>query len=252
MTDEELLLKKRFIELAKKSDERSYFTFTDFLGLAERSIFAEAKTSLCKVSFTEYGGAEGCERVMIRFGNEEELGYSEPFPITVLKIEPRAAKFADKLTHRDFLGSILSLGIERSTLGDIVIRDNVGYLFAKDDMASYIADSLTKIKHTDVKVTLGASLPEGELYKTERIKIQLLGERIDAAVAKVFNLSRDDSLSYFKKRLVFVGGKLCENNSYTPKQNEVISVRGLGRFIYLGASGTTKKGRTIIEIDKFV
>ena len=95
MTDEELLLKKRFIELAKKSDERSYFTFTDFLGLAERSIFAEAKASLCKVSFTEYGGAEGCERVMIRFGSEEELGYSEPFPITVLKIEPRAAKFAD-------------------------------------------------------------------------------------------------------------------------------------------------------------
>ena len=131
-------------------------------------------------------------------------------------------------------------------------RDNVGYLFAKDDIAAYIADSLTKIKHTDVKVTLGAVLPEGELYKTERIKIQLLGERIDAAVAKVFNLSRDDSLSYFKKRLVFVGGKLCENNSYTPKENDVISVRGLGRFVYLGASGSTKKGRTVIEIDKFV
>ena len=252
MTDEEILLKKRFLELAKKCEERSYFTFTDFLGLSEQTVFAEIKQTLGRVGFTSFGGASGCERVMIRFGKENELGYSEPFPITTLKIEPKAAKFADKLSHRDFLGSVLSLGIERSTIGDIVIRDNVGYLFAKEEIAEYIATSLERIKHTDVKVTLNAVLPEGELFKTERIRIQLAGERIDAAVAKVYNLSRDDALSCFKKRLVFVGGKLCENNSYTPKENDVISVRGLGRFIYVGMSGNTKKGRSVIEIDKFV
>ena len=103
-----------------------------------------------------------------------------------------ADPFADKLTHRDFLGSILSLGIERSTLGDIVIRDNVGYLFAKDDIASYIADSLTKIKHTDVKCEITQGMPEGELYKTEIKRIQANGERLDAIVAKVFCISRKD------------------------------------------------------------
>ena len=102
---------------------------------------------------------------MIRFGSPEELGYEEDFPIVTLKIAPKSEKFADKLTHRDFLGALMSLGIEREVLGDIVIRDNVGYLFAKEDIAEYIKDSLTEIKHTAVRINTADSLPEGELYR---------------------------------------------------------------------------------------
>ena len=252
MTDSDLLLKKRFAELAKKSDEHCYFTFTDFLGLSEQSIFNEAKASFGRCRYLEFGGAVGCERVMVRFGDPDELGFEEPFPISTLKIEPKAIKFADKLTHRDFLGSILNLGIERSTLGDIIIRDNVGYLFCKTDIAEYIATSLERIKHTDVKISLVDTLPEGELFKTESVKIQLSGERLDAVISKVYNISRDDSLSLFKKRLVYVFGRLIENNSYQPKPNDVVSVRGYGRFIYRGQFGTSKKGKLNCEVEVYV
>jgi RNA-binding protein YlmH len=175
MSDEDILLKKRFIELAKKSEEHSYFAFSDFLGLAEQSIFTEAKASFGRARYTVFGGAVGCERVMVRFGDPEDLGYEEPFPIAILKIEPKAAKFADKLTHRDFLGSLMNLGIERSTLGDIVIRDNVGYLFCKEDIAEYIMASLERVKNTDVRLYIAADLPDGELFRTETVKIQLSG-----------------------------------------------------------------------------
>ncbi len=252
INNEEEILLKRFIELARKSTEHGYYIFFDFLGLSEQSIFMQAKINFPKgTQYTLYGGSEGCERVMVRFGDPEGFGYEEPFPISIIKAEPKAAKFADKLSHRDFLGSLMNLGIGRSCIGDIVILDNIGYIFVKNEMTDYICNSLTKIKHTDIKCTATDKLPSGELFKTKTIKIQLSGERIDATIAKVFSLSRDDSLSLFKKRLVFVSGKECTNNSYVPKPNDIISVRGYGRFIYKGSVGLSKKGKFNVEIEQY-
>ena len=252
MTVDTELLKKRFSELAHKSFNSGIFTFTDFLGLAEQSAFSEIKNTLRGIPYTAFGGAAGAERVMIRFGSEEELGYSLPFPISIIRAEPVSRKFADKLSHRDFLGAIMNLGIERDVLGDIVIIDNVGYIFAKEDIATYIADSLTKVKHTDMKVSIAEELPAGELYRTEQRTVQVSGERLDAIVAKVFSLSREDAQTLFKKRLVFVDGRCTENTSYTPKEKEKISVRGHGRFIYLGCQSLSRKGKLNVGVDLYV
>lgn len=252
MTDDTELLKKRFSELARKSFNAGIFTFTDFLGLAEQSAFSEIKKELRGVKYEAFGGAEGAERVMIRFGSAEELGYELPFPISIIKAEPVSQKYADKLTHRDFLGAILNLGIERDTLGDIVIIDNVGYIFAKEDIASYVSDSLTKVKRTDMKVCIVDSIPEGELYRTEQKTVQVSGERLDAVIAKVFSLSREDAQSLFKKRLVFADGRQIDSPSYTPKENEKISVRGHGRFIYIGTQSLSKKGKLNLVVKRYI
>jgi len=246
------LLKKRFLELAHKSFNAGIFTFTDFLGLAEQSAFAEIKKELRGITYECFGGALGAERVMIRFGSEEEIGYPLPFPILVIKAEPVSQKYADKLTHRDFLGAILNLGIERDVIGDIVIIDNVGYIFAREDIAGYIAESLIRVKRTDVKATIADSLPEGELYRTERKTVQISGERLDAVIAKVFSLSREDAQSLFKKRLVFADGRQIDSTSYTPKENEKISVRGHGRFIYVGEQSLSRKGKINIAVDLYI
>lgn len=250
--DDVELLKKRFIELANKSYNSGIFLFTDFLGLMEQSAFNEVKRAIAPLPYSIYGGAEGAERVMIRFGDEESLGYSVPYPIVCIKAEPVSQKFADKLTHRDFLGALLNLGIERSTLGDIPILDNVGYIFAKEDIAEFIISELTRVKRTDVRLSIVDELPEGELYKTERRRVQANGERLDAVISKVFSLSREEGQSLFSKKLVFVDGRLCENTSYIPKRNERISVRGYGRMVYLGYESTSKKGKLNIEVDLYV
>ena len=250
--DESELLKKRFSELANKSYNHGIYLFTDFLGLAEQAVFNEAKAAFRGIPYTAFGGASGAERVMIRFGDEESLGYTEDFPIVCIKAQPVSQKFADRLTHRDFLGALLNLGIERATLGDIPILDNVGYIFAKEDIAPFIMSELTRVKRTDVSLSLVDSLPEGKLYKTERRKIQASGERVDAVIAKVFSLSRDAAQSLFSKRLVYIDGRLCESTSYVPKRNEKISVRGYGRMIYLGYETTSKKGKLNIEVDLYV
>ncbi len=251
MNEEKELLKKRFLELYRKSDMSGIYCFTDFLGLMERSVFGELGNKIPKDAYTVFGGTEGTERVMIRFGREDDIGYTQDFPIVCLKLEPKSMRFADKLTHRDFLGALMNLGIDRTALGDIAILDNVGYLFCKDTIAPYIIAELTRAKHTDIKVS-EAEIPEGELYRTEPKTVQTSGERLDAIVAKVFSLSRDDAQALFKKGLVFADGRLIESVSYIPKEDEAISVRGFGRFIYRGYSTLSKKGKKNIVVDLYI
>lgn len=251
MTEDRELFIRHLADLSRRADSGCYYTFTRFLGLAEQSALREAAPRLA-VPPVLFGGCEGAERVIARFGDREEIGYDEPFPIVCLEIAPRSQKFADKLTHRDFLGALLNLGLEREMLGDIVIRDNVGYLFCHADMAEHVTAELERVKHTDVVCTPAEELPEGELYRTERRRVQASGERLDAVVAKLFSLSREEGQALFARGLVYADGREITRPSYTPKAGERISVRGHGRFIYLGYESTTRKGKLNIELDLYV
>ena len=252
MNDDLELLKKRLKELHDKADQGGYYTFTDFLGLAEQSVLAELMPRLYHKAVDTFGGAVGAERVMARFGSPDEIGYEIGYPIKCVAVEPLSQKFADKLTHRDFLGALLNLGIERSTLGDIVIRENIGYVFAEERMAEFITGELVRVKRTDVKSQIIDTLPEGELYKTETKRIQVQSERLDAVVAKVFSLSREDAQTLVKRSLVFVNGKETTSSSYTPKTGDKISVRGHGRFVYMGFDSTSRKGKLNAMVEVYV
>ena len=252
MREDYTLEKKRFLELARKSYNSGIYTFTDFLGLGEQSAFHEVERELSGIPYTAFGGTNGCERVMIRFGSEELCGYEMPFPISIVLCQPLSDKFAEKLSHRDFLGAILNLGIDRSVLGDIAIVDKCTYLFVKEGMAEFVADGLTKVRKTAVKCCIVNSAPEGTLYNTKEVRVQAVGERIDALVAKVFSISRDDSATLFSRGLVFISGKCCESVSHKLKEGDIVSVRGYGRFIYRGVEGHTKKGKLNILIEQYV
>jgi RNA-binding protein YlmH len=242
--DEDIeLLKRRFTELSARSDAGFFYSFTDFLGLAEQSAFKECQSRLRGQKYTVFGGLEGTERVMIRFGDPEAIGYEQPFPIRILRAEPRSQKYADKLTHRDFLGALMNLGIERDVLGDIAVVDNVGYLIVKEEIADYIRESLTRVKHTDLNVLPCEDPPKDRLFRTEERTVQISSERLDALVARIYKLSREDAQALFKKKLVYVGGRLCESTSHTPKVGDIISVRGYGRFAYRGYESLSKKGK---------
>ena len=109
-TEKELQqLKKRASELADKSYMQNIFTFTGFLSLAEQECLYRSMEEKHFRQFALWGGSEGCERQMARFGSPEELGYEEDFPIVLIKISPLMEKFADALTHRDFLGAVMNL-----------------------------------------------------------------------------------------------------------------------------------------------
>ena len=180
------------------------------------------------------------------------MGYAQNYPISCVKISPLLQKFADKLTHRDFLGALMNLGIERDRLGDIVICDNEAYLFCLENIAPFIADNLSQVKHTSVKCEITEYEDKKSLNENQKLAIRVSSPRLDAVIAKAYNLSRGDSAQNIIAQRVFVNGRLCENVSHTLKEGDIVSFRGKGRLTVIAFSGISKKGKNIIEIEKSV
>ncbi|MCR5785912.1 MAG: hypothetical protein K6G40_09770 [Eubacterium sp.] len=236
---------KRFTELRNKS--RDCFIFTEFLSPEESSLVYRAAY---ENEFTLSGGFDDAERVVIRFGNKDELGYEIPFPIALMQISPLNKKFSDTLSHRDYLGALMNLGIERKMLGDIIIKDNEAYVFVLEHMTTYISENLTRVKHTSIKTELISELPEDVRPKYKEDEEIVPSLRIDAIISKIYNLSRGGAKELFSAGKVFVNSRLCINPDYQALENDVISVRGFGKFTYICKSSETKKGNAVIKILK--
>ena len=249
-TKEEQQLKNRIKDLAEKSFRHNTYTFTGCLGLSEQDVFwkMESGQELAYVGWQLWGGYEESERKLVRFGSQEELGYEEEYPIVCIHIQPLLTKFADALSHRDFLGALMNLGIERSTLGDIRVVEKEAYLYCLSSIADYICESLDKVKHTNVKCTVVTETQDIPQEEPEEMIVQLPSLRLDACLAKVYKESRNTILDMFRTGKVYVNGKLCENNSKQLKEGEVINLRGYGKFIFDGMQNETKKGKLNVRI----
>lgn len=188
------------------------------------------------------------ERSMARFGDENEIGWEQNFPITILKVSPLNVKFADTLTHRDFLGALMNLGIERDQIGDIAVKDNEAYIFVTDKMADYICEKLDKVKHTSVKCEITDNIPDGELYRCENEEIIVSSVRIDCVTAGIFKLSRKEAQNLIESEKVFVNSRAVISVSKELCENDIVSVRGHGKFVFSGEKSRTKKGRIVIAV----
>ena len=213
--------------------------------MAELSAYFDKEKELRYAAPSLFGGCDIAERKMIRFGNPEEMGYDPGFPIAVLSIKPVQAKFSDDLNHRDFLGALMNLGIKRELLGDIFVQDNMACVFCKDSISEYIIRDLSRIRHTTVKVS--AADPEDisgiTSPKLEDKMILVSSCRIDAVIARAYNLSRSDSVSLFETGLVYLNGRECSENAKELTPGDIISVRGHGRFEFAEELSLSKKGK---------
>ena len=239
MADELQILKNRFKELSNRSQNRGIYLYSDFLNLYEQTVLYDE----IKYGYSLFGGFPDAERKTACFGDENDLGYSPTPPVVIICIEPLSAKFSDDLTHRDFLGSLIGLGIKRETLGDIIIKDNKGYLFCLDSITGFIIDNLIKVKHTSVSCSICETLPENALPQPTEKTVIVASLRLDGIISAVYNISRSKSSSLIDGEKVFINGKLIKNNSFPLKENDTISVRGHGRFKFKEISGDTRKGR---------
>ncbi len=233
-------------DLSDRASDKSIFTFTNFLNEEEQNKILSEKKNLNKI--TVFGGCEGTQRNIIRFGDEDELYYSENFPVVCIKASPLNKKFSDELTHRDCLGALMNLSIEREYIGDIVIKDNIPYFFVIRKMSSFICENLTKIKHTDVRCSECEFDSDSALFKTEAMQLISSSLRADCVVCSVFNLSRSQAEMLFSAKKIFINSVQCENTSKQLKENDTVSVRGYGKFIFDKIISETKKGRLRLNI----
>lgn len=250
MTKEEQILKNRFLDLANTTYRRMIPTATDFLTLYEQDFFYQVKKDLPPVYSTLSGGNSISERKLAIFLPDAE--YAGSFlPIAVLKLVPVQEKFSDELSHRDYLGALMNLGIERAVLGDIMIDGHTAYLYCKENMADYIMENLYMVKHTNMQVSRVEESVE-ITPEFEEIRGSVATPRLDSVLALAFQGSRSKLSGLIEGKKVFVNSRLIESNSYQMKDGDIVSVRGHGKFIYNEQVGTTKKGRAYISLNKYI
>ncbi len=251
MTKDEAMLRKRLIDLSKQAFTKNIVIFSDFLNLNELNILHTTPKDELFTCFETYGGYESAERQMAAF-LPDALYYDYQYPVRVLEITAINSRFAENLTHRDYLGSLMNLGLERSRFGDILVEEDRTLLFAEEEIADYLAENLTQVRHTQVRVIVRDLEDIQYEPRYQAIKGNVPSLRLDAVISAAFPMSRSKMTPYIEGGKVFVNGKLITSNGYQLKDGDLISVRGLGKIRYAGLLSKTRKGRYVVSIQKFI
>ncbi len=240
-------IKNRLCELARVSSSRNIYTFSDFLSESSRGEVAFVKFE-CERA--EFGGCEFAERKMIRFGGGC-FGKGE-YPIMILHIRPKSKKFAVEISHRDILGAVMALGIVREKVGDIFCENSEGYVVCEEKIGKYLLENLESVGRNSIFVEEAFEIPQSFQPETENVKISVASLRVDGVICKLYNLSREAVLELFRTQKVSVSSSVCENNSKILKDGDVVSVRGFGKFKFCGEAGVSKKGKTYVDVEKYI
>ena len=244
--NEQELCKKRLIDLSKQADIKGIVTFSDFLNLNEQNIYHTSKKELYTKAEL-FGGYDSAERQMVAF-IPDALYYEFEYPIKCIHIVPKYPKFAEKLTHRDVLGALMNLGIERNRLGDILCLEDDYYVFCEETVFPFIIEELRKIRHTMVDLSEESEYRhlQANISFEERFDM-VASNRIDCIIAKAFHLSRSESAELLTSEKVFINGKCITNCNQSCEDGAIVSVRGKARFIFENCNTISKKGKLRVK-----
>ena len=245
---ENAVLEARLLDAVRLCSRRSQPVFVGFLSQAEAF---SAQEVLRREGFFRsmfWGGFEGAERVM--FGAFPDYLEPEPelFPISAVTASFRDC---DKLTHRDFLGSLMALGITRDTVGDLLIEPGRGVLFLREEMAGYVQTQVEKIGRVGVRLTPGFTEPLPGGLGFEPFSAVIASPRLDCVVAAALRTSREKAARLVESGAVLLGGVQILSVSAAVKDGDRLSVRGQGRFILDQIGPETKRGRVNLSGRKY-
>ena len=198
--------------------------------------------------FRFFGGYEDAERVMVAFlPNEWE---EAEFPLCAVKIKNVGKK---ELGHRDYMGTILSLGITRELVGDIVVTSEGALVFVCAEIADFIMDNLTKVASSGVRLTLCENTDDIKVERSfKETSATVSSMRLDCVISAALGKSRSVGAEYISQGMVNVNYDEEKSVSRTVKDGDVISVRGFGKMIIDTDLYLTKKGRIHINIRKYI
>ena len=230
--------------------EKSFSTrFSAFLSERE-SVYAEKFLSyMGHDGFRLYGGYEGAQRCILCVYPE----YCEPetgdFPLKIVRFDGRDA---GSLTHRDYLGSLMALGISRNQTGDIICDEGGAYAVLCPVAADMAVSSISKIGRVGVKSRFceGGSIVREDRFS--EISATVASLRLDCVVAAAARVSREKAAALIRSGSVSVNHGGTESVSENVAEGSVLSVSGAGRFIVSGIGGSTKKDRIHITIKKYI
>lgn len=212
---------------------------TDFLDPYEIYL-AKSILNRFHIGYLEFGGIESAERKIIQLYPDYYDESSIQVSIKYLKITGDVSK----LSHKDFLGALLNLGIKRSKVGDILVYEDNGVLIVKDEIVNFVLLNLEKIGNKNIQVEEvkldDLSIPD---VKYKELREFLSSTRLDIVIGCAYNISRTESQSIIKSSKVKVNWENINKVSKELEEGDMTSVRGYGRIILYSIEGLSKKGK---------
>lgn len=251
--DQRLLL-ARVLDQQRRAEQRGVPTHTGFLSPAEQAVSADLLMAAAPGSGVLFGGYDGAERQLWAFLpdwlEEETWRAGEDCPVAALSVSvpPMAG-----LTHRDYLGSLMGLGLTREKIGDILLVEGGAQVLVLRETLPILLAQWEKAGRYPVKLSpmpLSALTPApGEV---KHLRATAASLRLDGVVSAGFNIPRSRAAELIKAGRVMVDHRPAEKPDRTVEEGAVLTCRGLGKCVLTAAGGLSKRGRIVLEFDRYI
>ncbi len=250
LSEEEELLIKKAVDKMRLSEKRYSLTCTGFLNETEQALLMEYFSDNDGLTMAFEGGYPDADRKVLLFFPV----YTEFSPDEVISAVRCSYYKEYKLSHRDFLGAVLALGLERSAVGDIIVNDGEKYtdIVVKKEVLPFVAENLVKAGRAALK-TEEISLGELRRIDDDRVitRETVASLRTDAVISAALGISREKSAEAVRSGKVFVNRKNVTETDKILDDGSLVNVVGYGKFILHVTDSVSRKGRTVIEIEKW-
>lgn len=240
------LLEAKLRDCIKRADRRP--CFLGFLDESESVYCEEALQRRKGVFWLLWGGYEEAERNMLGFFPEYLEPSPQAFPVAALTLTYR---LEDRLTHRDFLGSFMALGIERSVIGDILVGEGRSVAFLRREMLSYFCENLRKIGRVGIRLSEGAEEPLPGRREFLEISGVIASERLDCMTALLCRTSREKAAGLIAAGAVMLNHRETLSVSERLAEGDLLSIRKYGKFVIDQLGPLTGKGRLSVKCRKY-
>lgn len=254
--DDKLLVSKMLdqIELCSKRDK---IQNTDFLDERQKNILQKTLNRMKLENYIVFGGFEESQRNTYIFYPEKwtreivEQNYDKVMQVIEV-ILPN--ELQGKYTHKDYLGGLMKLGLKREKIGDIVVWNEGAHIIVLNEIVPFLEQhltTLTRFQKAQITVKNIKDLHPCSIQK-EEIEIMVSSMRLDNIVSELVKTSRAKSEEIVREQRVFINYEVVEKVSKNINIGDKITIRGKGKFIIKEQVGNTKKGRTILLVEKYV
>ncbi len=251
LSQDDILFIKNIKEWVDNAQTRYKRKFTHFLTEKQCDIVTSVMKSIGSGAYTLYGGWDAAKRRVLAVYNEYDEALLSDFPITAFTVRYQNAY---TLSHRDFLGALMSLGIKRDCIGDIVIDNGAAVLFVHSSVSPVVENEITKIGRVGVSVSEGSdalsSMNTEDRFRDITGTVASL--RLDCVLSLALGLSRSRVAPLILAKKVIVNNFERLSGDFVLSENDTFSVKGFGKFILSEIGGQSRKDRTFIRVSKYL
>lgn len=257
--EEDRLLTSKLLDKIEFTTKRNTVEYTEFLDMRQRQMLEKVMKEIRFENYIGYGGYKTAERTILiiypskleEIVKENRFDYNTILGVIRIRLPNELKRM---YSHRDYLGGVIKIGMRREKVGDIITCIDGADLIVLKESEKYLLNGLQELKRFnkaefEIKKIEELNIEEP---KTQKIEIIIPSMRIDSIVAEIIRTSRAKAMEIIKEERVFVNHELIAKGSKEVKSNDLITVRGKGRFKINKVINTTKKGNLVVEVEKYV